>query len=337
MPQGETFLQTAFWGSLKSQFGWKALAFERDFETSEDRYPLLVLLRSLPSGAFLAYIPHGPQGALGDLHGHALQRALEDLADSLKPHLPLRTLFLRFDLPNFARGAQYFPEPLSSPFRRAHADIQPPDTVVLDVSLEANTLLGNMKKKTRYNIKLAQKGDVSYRKGSLEDLESWYKLYEETGARDKIALHSFEYYRKQFEMSLTSSQSGGVELHLLLAYHDNRLIAGNIVLTYGEQGVYLYGASSNHHRNLMAPYGLQWMGIELCKDRGCKTYDLFGIPPTSAEGHPMHGLYRFKTGFGGEILHRLGAWDLPFWPLSYRFYRLVEGLRTWYFKTFRKR
>lgn len=25
----------------------------------------------------------------------------------------------------------------------------------------------------------------------------------------------------------------------------------------------------------------------------------------------MHGLYKFKRGFGGEIFHQLGCWDYP--------------------------
>jgi lipid II:glycine glycyltransferase (peptidoglycan interpeptide bridge formation enzyme) len=61
----------------------------------------------------------------------------------------------------------------------------------------------------------------------------------------------------------------------------------------------------------MATYALQWHAMQLARAEGCRVYDLFGIPPTGAAAHPMHGLYRFKTGFGGFVLHRRGCWDYP--------------------------
>jgi lipid II:glycine glycyltransferase (peptidoglycan interpeptide bridge formation enzyme) len=51
----------------------------------------------------------------------------------------------------------------------------------------------------------------------------------------------------------------------------------------------------------------------------------------------MYGLYRFKTGFGGEILHRPGSYDYALKFFAYRGYRIAERARTWYYKSFRKR
>jgi lipid II:glycine glycyltransferase (peptidoglycan interpeptide bridge formation enzyme) len=41
----------------------------------------------------------------------------------------------------------------------------------------------------------------------------------------------------------------------------------------------------------------------------------------------MAGLYRFKTGFGGRIIHRPGSWDYPYKALGYRLFAAAEGLR----------
>jgi lipid II:glycine glycyltransferase (peptidoglycan interpeptide bridge formation enzyme) len=41
----------------------------------------------------------------------------------------------------------------------------------------------------------------------------------------------------------------------------------------------------------------------------------------------MAGLYRFKTGFGGRVIHRPGSWDLPCRALVYRLFRAAETLR----------
>jgi lipid II:glycine glycyltransferase (peptidoglycan interpeptide bridge formation enzyme) len=73
----------------------------------------------------------------------------------------------------------------------------------------------------------------------------------------------------------------------------------------------------------MATYALQWHAMQLARAEGCGTYDLFGIPPSGDASHPLHGLYRFKTGFGGRVLHRRGCWDYPLQP-EYRGCRGAE-------------
>ncbi|MCL2068259.1 MAG: peptidoglycan bridge formation glycyltransferase FemA/FemB family protein, partial [Treponema sp.] len=63
------------------------------------------------------------------------------------------------------------------------------------------------------------------------------------------------------------------------------------------------------------------------KEAGCIYYDLFGIPPDDNPTHPMAGLYRFKTGFGGQIIHRPGSWDFPYKPAIYCLFNIAEALR----------
>jgi lipid II:glycine glycyltransferase (peptidoglycan interpeptide bridge formation enzyme) len=41
----------------------------------------------------------------------------------------------------------------------------------------------------------------------------------------------------------------------------------------------------------------------------------------------MAGLYRFKTGFGGRIVHRPGSWDFACRQLFARAFRAAEALR----------
>jgi lipid II:glycine glycyltransferase (peptidoglycan interpeptide bridge formation enzyme) len=169
-----------------------------------------------------------------------------------------------------------------------------------------------------------------------QELSAWYSLYRETARRDRITLHSEDYYRRLFSLAREYGP-GAPELRLLLARHQGRLLGGVILALRGERAWYLYGASATAFRNLMFTYALQWRAIRLARERGCATYDLFGVPPSNDPAHPMHGLWRFKTGFGGRIVNRYGCWDLPFSRLLYNGYRAAEGLRGWYFRSFRKR
>ena len=42
------------------------------------------------------------------------------------------------------------------------------------------------------------------------------------------------------------------------------------------------------------------------------------VAPKADPSHPMHGLYRFKTGFGGQMYHQMGCWDYPLDMDGYR-------------------
>jgi lipid II:glycine glycyltransferase (peptidoglycan interpeptide bridge formation enzyme) len=77
----------------------------------------------------------------------------------------------------------------------------------------------------------------------------------------------------------------------------------------------------------MATYALQWRAMQEAKAFGCTQYDLFGIPPNENPDHPMSGLYRFKTGFGGRIVHRSGSWDYPCKPVLCALFSGAEQLR----------
>ena len=124
-------------------------------------------------------------------------------------------------------------------------------------------------------------------------------------------------------------------MRLYIAEHENDALAAVIVLFAKNEAVYLYGASSNVKRNLMPAYLLQWTAVLQAKRAGCLTYDFYGMPPTDDEKHPMHGLYRFKTGFGGKIIHRPGSIDVPLSPLYVPF-ALAERLRMFYHKRLKK-
>ena len=47
-------------------------------------------------------------------------------------------------------------------------------------------------------------------------------------------------------------------------------IAGTLAIHYGDKVWYLYGASSNEHRNLMPNYLLQWRMIQWAVETGCR-------------------------------------------------------------------
>jgi lipid II:glycine glycyltransferase (peptidoglycan interpeptide bridge formation enzyme) len=252
----------------------------------------------------------------------------------VRPRLPKRTLFLRFDLP-WAKAGEPPSASRARRLRKAAADMQPASTVIVDIAPSLDDVLASFKSKTRYNIRLAAKKGVEVVEGSMDDLDRWYALYEETSRRDRIAIHSRAYYRGLFE-SARSWQGLKPTVLLLLAKHEGELLAGNIVVFWKERAAYLYGASSGEKRNLMPTYALQWEAIRRAKEAGCTSYDLFGVPPAPEPAHPMYGLYQFKTGFNETVLERWGTWDVRLRPVLCAAYGAAEAVRLFYYRTLRK-
>lgn len=344
------FLQAEFWSNFKKGFGWTSLPF---LLTSSPDAPipltieLRVLVRALAGPFCFAYVPWGP--AVG-CPGAFRSELLTAIGRELRAHLPALCLFVRFDPPWYdeeepatrdetlaeTRSPRLIARPrFSLPLRKARSDVQPPDSVLLSIDRGENDILASMKPKWRYNIKLAAKKGVSVADEGTDGIPVFYRLYEETSKRDRIAIHPLAYYRKLFDT--TPGLAGSPDLRLWIARHEGEPIAAIITLFFGETATYLYGASSDVKRSLMPSYALQWAAIRAAREKGCRIYDLYGIPPADDPGHPMAGLYRFKTGFGGRVVHYAGSWDLPFSPLLYGIWTMAESLRAFWFKDLRKR
>ena len=320
----QNFLQSSMWAEFKSRFGWDPKTFLIGYEGNVAS-PLLVLSRTFAPGFSFAYIPWGPSQLPDNFAAENRAKVLAELAEKLKPLLATNTVFIRFDPPWLVSDNEET-SLLSAGLKRAAATVQAPDTVHIDLTPSREEILAQMKSKWRYNISLPDKKEVKIKNVNVQELEIFYNLLKETAGRDGIAVHSFDYYKTLFEICSDKNKKN-LDLRLYTAVHENDNLAAIVVLFFGECATYLYGASSNNKRNLMAPYALQWKAMQDAKDAGCLYYDLFGISPDDNPAHPMAGLYRFKTGFGGQIIHRPGSLDYPYKPLFYRFFSFAETFR----------
>ena len=149
----------------------------------------------------------------------------------------------------------------------------------------------------------------------------------ETGSRDGFIIRPLEYFEKMYD------ELAPKHMKLLMAYYEDKPISGIIPIMYGNKTWYLYGASSNSHRNLMPNYLLQWEMIKQAIANKHDMYDFRGVSGVVDESHPQYGLYRFKKGFGAEFTEFIGEVYLPFKPLVYKMYKFAEKsfrtLRDW--------
>lgn len=298
-------LQSWEWGELKERTGWEPmrLALVRQGRLCAAAQ---VLVRALPYGfGTLAYVPRGPvlDYENGIVFGEMVT-ALQEMASDRK------VISLKIE-PDVIE-----PSPLSDRLRAAGLVPAPPvqmrSSIWLDLTTSDEELLASFKQKTRYNIRLAARKGVVVTSHGLDGLDAWYAMYAATSERDGFTIHSLEYYRQV----LCSLGASGM-VNLLLAHHEGELLAGIIVFAFGSKAQYMYGASSNRKRNLMAPYLVQWEGMRWAREQGASLYDLWGIPDTLVEDEDLWGVYRHKRGYGGEIVRYVGAFDLVRSPLHH--------------------
>lgn len=329
-----TPMQSYLWARVKSRLGSYPIAVRL-----ENGKTMLVLIRETGGGESYAYVPWPEYGYRPPEERGPL---LEESAKGLVPLLPTNCAFIRFDLVwetpykagedsvDFDTGDGRPPQRLrelrmnfgtrEKNLRKAPTDIQPADTLLIDTEKREQELLEEMKPKTRYNIRLSRRRGVVVKDEPIDKLEQWYDMYRDTAMRKGFTLHDYRNFEELLKEGSLHGSRYRAKTHLLMAEPSGGgpPLAGIILLRIGTYAMYLYGASRRECQNLMPSYALQWEAITRAKAQGCTTYDLFGLPPTAQPSHPMHGLYRFKRGFGGKMVHRQGCWDYPLDTEKYR-------------------
>jgi lipid II:glycine glycyltransferase (peptidoglycan interpeptide bridge formation enzyme) len=271
----------------------------------------------------VAYVPKGP---LADPIDRAAWSMLIDAMHTIARQA--RAIFLKIepDWPDEPASIQQ----LLDLGLRPGPSVQPKQTLVLDLTRSPDELLAAMKPKTRYNIGLASRKGVLVREGTPADLPTFHQLMQVTGRRDGFATHTREYYEAAWQLFAPSGHA-----RLFLATCDDQVIAGLMAFAFGDKAWYLYGASSDEHRQRMPNHLLQWEAIRWAKAQGCRTYDLWGIPAEATGNEDdlterrggLWGVYRFKAGFGGRLVRYVGAFDFIYRPLLYKLYSRLAALR----------
>ncbi len=290
------FLQSAEWLDFQEKSGRKIYRLGLFDEQKNVQAACGVIQNLLPLGKKYFYIPRGPIGEPTALTDEIKKIAQKEGAVFLKIEPPAE-----LPLPNSFRAGS----------------VQPRQTLVLDLKKSGDELLSAMHEKTRYNIRLAEKKTLVLKNGVIED---FWKLMEETTARDKFHAHPKKYYEKMLE-NVSGDGKNEMRVALKVVYFENHPTAAALVGYFGDTATYLHGASSHEYRNLMAPYFLHWEIIKETKNLGYKFYDFWGI-----DEKKWPGVTRFKKGFGGFEINYPGTFDLPINKTWYTIYNLAKKI-----------
>ena len=272
---GRHILQSWEWGEAKRISGWKP-----DYKTWWDTgdqiaAAALILTRSISLKGIefplrIMYIPRGP--ILRDWVDHALRtKVLADLRTFGKQQ---NAVFIKID-PEVERGRgvpgedgaddipltqELIADLKSNGWIPSPEQVQFRNTMLIDLAPDEEQLQANMKQKTRYNVRLAERRGVSIRPGEVSDLDLLIKMYAETSIRDGFTIRNPDYYLSLWRDFISAGLA-----EPLLAEVDGEPVAGVIVFRFGDRAWYMYGMSREAHREKMPNYLLQWEAMVRAK------------------------------------------------------------------------
>jgi lipid II:glycine glycyltransferase (peptidoglycan interpeptide bridge formation enzyme) len=261
-----------------------------------------VLLKPLPLGLSVAYAPRGPLVApdrLADAiaavrDALARERCASLLCDPEAPDDPA----LRASL---ARAG----------VRASPVFVQPRRTLLVDLSLDNETLLAAMRKKTRQYIHKAERAGVATEE--TRDLDRFLRVLGAVARRDRFAIRSREYFEKRLV-------AFGDRALLMLARVGEDDTGALLLVRMADRAWELYGGWSGTHAEARPFYLLKWRAMLRMRQLGVRRYDMYGL----AEGadDPLAGVENFKLGFGGEVVEWIGALETPVRPILYPLWQL---------------
>lgn len=322
-------LQTSAWGELKSAYEWECarVALREGTQPDDEDAPIVagaqLLFKRLPLRlGTMAYLPMGAY-VTDASQWEALWAAVDECARERS------AAFLKWEPGILDSG--FRPDFEEWGFRDSAQTIQPARTILLDIGDPDDMILARMNQGTRRKIRQSLKNNIRYYEGTRADLDKFTSLMQTTGTRNDFGVHEPAYYELAYDLFVPRGDAA-----LILAEHEGDTLAGVMVFAKHYTAWYLYGASSNIKRNLMASYGVQWHAIQWAQRHGCDTYDFWGIPDEDLKtlesefeqrSDGLWGVYGFKRGWGGQIVRSAGAWDRVYNQLIYGGYQLAVTLR----------
>lgn len=322
-----TYLQTSAWAQHKLATGWRpqlVLAAGPEGGTIGAQ----VLLRRVPPLPWpFAYAPRGP---LADRWSvpllEAWSRRLRDAAASDRPLARASVLRMdpeveeEFEIDEVHGGSVGFEGALARLGWLRAPDVQPRTTRIIDLAADEAALWHDLRKKWRQYVNKARSSDVVVRDvdAAAEPgaFATFQRVMRETSGRTGIPLRTEAVYRELWAAFQPSGES-----RLLFAERDGDVLAVLLLVSCGGRVVEPYGGMTAAGGETRANYLLKWEAIRTSRERGGRSYDLWGLV------HP--GISHFKEGFGGRPVRYVGSWDLPLSPVGGRVFRAAEwGRRT---------
>lgn len=306
--------QTVVYGMIQKRVGRKAKYF-KIFNDLNLVGSILIVEYPLFGNLAYWYAPYGP------VLNHVSSTVISEIKTEIKKIATKNNVaFVRFDFSFEAKESEsllkkfFLKSPLSSTIG---AYFQPREEWYTHIDKSPEDILAAMHSKTRYSVRLAEKKGVTVDIATTnlsEKLSVFLDLMRKTASRNGFSLHNDGYYKSYFEEIQKTGKGFLVE-----AVFDNEVLASHFVVVVGDVAHYVFGASSDSHKELCAPYLAHFRAMLKAKELGLKYYN-FGAVSLGQQNKKWQGLSQFKQKFGGEVFNHPPLYDLilkPFWYYLY--------------------
>jgi len=170
-------------------------------------------------------------------------------------------------------------------------------TFLLDLTQDKDYLWKNLEKRARNGIRKAKKSGVKIRElTSEEEIKEFHRLHVETYSRTNMPWRPFDYLKAIWK---NLGEINAVKF--FGAFKDDTLIAGVMLLTYGDMSLYGMGVSDHRYLKFQPNIYLQWHAILWSKMNGRRYYDL-GSVAYPKQTKKEAGIFKFKRSLGGKLV-----------------------------------
>jgi lipid II:glycine glycyltransferase (peptidoglycan interpeptide bridge formation enzyme) len=299
---GGDHVQTSMWARLKAPMGWQATRLIIQ-DCDEIIGGAQILTRTFKKRLRIGYISGGPVFRLANAESvAAFLTALKNEVESQKLHC---VIIQPPDIPQLRDTL------IGSHYRPVYLGVFPVATVVIDLARSLDELLMAMKPKKRKYVRRSIDRGVHVRRGSRDDLGTFYRLSMATANRKGFPDFPIQYYERLWDIF-----SAGDHIQLFVAEVDEKPVSASLRINFGDTVWCKRRGWSGEFANAHPNEALEWAGIQWAKAAGYRYYDLEGINQPDAEyslrGEPIPNELAdapssYKLGWGGNVQMLPGA------------------------------
>ena len=304
------FYQSPQWAKVNELIGAKTVTKE----LMDDGW-LLAIVRKAKRGRYLE-IPCGP--LINWQNQAAVKEAMENIVAIAKEN---RCVFVRLR-PQLLASEENLKLLKGLGLRPSPMHLAAEHTVIIDLKKSEETLLAEMRRQTRYEVKQAEKQGITVEKDNSEALfKEFHAVQVETAKRKG-------FIPPKIQNLLAEREAFGDNAEIYVAYSaEHEPIAYGLILKDINEAEYYEAASTDLNRRLPGAYALLWQVIKDLKKTDIKYFNLYGIAPQGQPHHRYAGVTTFKTGFTNTRTEYVPAHDLVISKFKYLKNLVVEAAR----------
>lgn len=294
---GGSHLQTSLWSQVKRLLGWRVTRLK----VMENGYILggaQLLTRVYAPGISVCYVPRGPLANPG----------YEQITASLISQILMvchheKYSFLAVQPPTNQGGM--VPDLVLQGFQCSKLELAPTASVVLDLHIDQEEMLAQMKRQTRQNIRRSAKEGIITRVGTADDLKKFYDLHIKTSQRQNFLPYEESYFQKMWQVLDPQGY-----IHLIFSDYNQEAVSALLLISFGETVCSKILGWSGLYGERRPNDALFWAAIQWSQANGYRYFDFEGVDRVGAiavsNGEELPETLRhspdfLKYGFGGRV------------------------------------